>query len=152
MAGKLEDLEAVRATVAGVAHHIDAKRWPELRALFAAEVETDYTSLFGGAPERQSGDALVARWQGLLGPVACQHLLGPIVVALESDTATARCHVRAMHDVPAAPSGPHWELLGHYVFELRRQEDGFLITKMKLEGLLQTGNLKLLAEASARAG
>ena len=52
--------DAVRATITAVAHHIDAKRWTELRALYAADVDTDYNSLFGGTPQRQSGDALVA--------------------------------------------------------------------------------------------
>ena len=35
-----EETETVRTIVASVAHHIDAKSWPELQALYAAEVET----------------------------------------------------------------------------------------------------------------
>jgi len=53
-----------------------------------------------------------------------------------------------MHYVAKAPGGEHWEVLGHYVFELSRAGAGWQITKMTLETLLQTGNSKLLAEAA----
>ena len=60
MARDVDEADSVRSVVTGVAHHIDAKRWAELRALYADEVRTDYTSLFGGEPQTQSGDALIA--------------------------------------------------------------------------------------------
>lgn len=41
-------IQMIQATVARVSHCIDAKRWDDLRALFADEVDSDYTSLFGG--------------------------------------------------------------------------------------------------------
>jgi hypothetical protein len=53
------ELETIRDTVTRVTHEIDGKRWPELRRLYADEVRTDYTSLFGGAPAKQTGDALI---------------------------------------------------------------------------------------------
>ena len=142
--------DSVRDVVAGVVHHIDMKRWNELRALYADEVRTDYTSLFGGTPQTQSGDALIAGWRGALERVTTQHLLGPVVVELAGTFATARCHVRAMHHASGAPGGEQWEVLGHYVFSVRNGASGWKITDMKLETLLQTGNTKLLAEASAR--
>ena len=144
-----EQADSVRDVVAGVVHHIDMKRWDELRALYADEVRTDYTSLFGGTPQVQSGDALIAGWRGVLEKVKTQHVLGPIVVEFEGAGTTARCHVRAMHYAPLAPSGEHWEVLGHYVFSLKSGPSGWKISEMKLETLLQTGNPKLLAEAAA---
>ncbi len=145
----LEDAEAIRAVVANVAHHIDAKRWAELRALYAETVETDYTSLFGGTPQMQQGDVLIASWRGVLAKVRTQHLLGPIEVSISGAAAVARCHVRALHQAANAPSGELWEVLGHYLFELSSvaaATEDWKITKMKLETLLQTGNTKLLAE------
>lgn len=139
----------VRTVIAGVVHDIDGKRWSQLRARFAAEVETDYTSLFGGAPVRQSGDALIAGWRDALGRVATQHLLGPIEVRLAGERATAWCHVRALHHVAGAPGGELWEVLGHYRFELARGDAGWAIAGMTLDTLLQTGNRQLLAEARA---
>jgi hypothetical protein len=143
------DSEAVRSIVAGVAHHIDRKHWTELRALFADEIETDYTSLFGGTPQRQAGDALIAGWRGILEKVSTQHLLGPIEVRLDGKSAHAFCHVRALHQAPKAKSGELWEVLGHYHFELSSKGSHWQITRMKLETFLQTGNAGLLAEASA---
>ena len=105
------DADAIRSIVAAVAHHTDAKRWKELRALYAQEVETDYTSLFGGTVQRQSGDELIPVWQGALGNVATQHLLGPIDVRLDGSTAKAACHVRAIHLAKGAPGGEQWEVL-----------------------------------------
>ena len=146
-----EEIEAIRTIVASVAHHIDGKRWADLRALYAATVAIDYTSLFGGTPQKQSGDDLIAGWRGVLQNVATQHLLGPIDAKISGSTAKASCHVRAMHQAPAAPGGELWEVLGHYLFDLTRGASGWKIVRMKLETLLQTGNRNLLAEASASA-
>ena len=141
----------VRSVIAGVVHDIDAKRWRELRARFAAEVDTDYTSLFGGEPVRQAGDALIAGWRSVLAGVATQHLLGPIEVHVVGERATAECHVRALHHVAGAPGGELWEVLGHYRFELARERAGWAIARMALDTLVQTGNRQLLAEAAARS-
>jgi hypothetical protein len=143
-----EETEAVRSIVASVAHHIDAKQWSALQALYASEVETDYTSLFGGTPQSQSNEALVAGWRGILTRVRTQHLLGPITVTSTGAIATARCHVRALHQVENLPGGDEWEVLGHYVFELARQDRGWRIRRMKLETFAQTGNRNLIAEAT----
>lgn len=141
--------EQVRDHVAAVVHHIDAKRWNELRALYAEQVRTDYTSLFGGSPQQQAGDALIAGWRGVLERVSTQHLLGPITVRFEAQSATALCHVRALHHAPGAPGGEQWEVLGHYTFSLRQTDAGWKIEAMKLDTVIQTGNAKLLAEAAA---
>lgn len=142
------DVESVQSTVARIAHHLDAKRWDDLRALYADEVDTDYTSLFGGAPQRQRGDDLIAGWRRALGKVTTQHLLGPIDVALSGASASAACHVLAGHHAPGAPGGEEWTVAGHYEIALAKQGDAWRITKMKLETFRQTGNQQLLAEAA----
>jgi hypothetical protein len=142
------ELTELQAIVANVAHHVDAKRWAELRALYADQIDTDYTSLFGGTPQRQAADALIGGWRTALARVATQHLLGPIAVSLRGAQATAHCHVRAMHFVAGAAGGESWEVLGHYVFELTRGEAGWKIAGMTLETYLQLGNPKLLQEAT----
>lgn len=147
MSTPLDPLESVRAVITGLVHHIDAKRWAALRELFAPQVTTDYTSLFGGTPQTQAAEALVESWRGSLAKVTTQHLLGPIHVHLEGDSAAATCHVRAMHFAEAAPGGEHWEVLGHYVFALGRAKEGFRIQHMTLQTQLQLGNRNLLTEA-----
>jgi hypothetical protein len=145
-----DQVPLIQAVVARVAHHIDGKRWDDLRRLYADEVETDYTSLFGGSPQRQRGDDLIAGWRGVLGRVSTQHLLGPIDVTVDLDSATADCHVRAWHLAPGAPGGEEWVVAGHYRFGLVRADRVWRIAFMKLETLHQTGNRNLLAEAAAR--
>jgi len=139
---------AVRAVVTSLPHNLDFKRWPEVRKLFADRVQSDYTSLFGGAPQEQTAEELVGGWEKALGRVATQHLLGPIDVRIDGDKATAQCHVRAIHVAEAAPGGAEWEAIGHYVFGLTRQGDGWRVQAMTLQMLMQTGNRKLLEEAS----
>jgi hypothetical protein len=144
MSAEVVELQAI---VANVAHHVDAKRWAELRTLYADEIDVDYTSLFGGTAERKAADAVVGGWRDVLGKVATQHLLGPIDVVVRGPHATARCHVRATHVLAGAAGGSTWEVLGHYVFELARGEPGWKIVGMKLETFLQLGNLQLLQSA-----
>ena len=143
------ELSAVRDTVTRVTHEIDAKRWAELRQLYADEVRSDYTSLFGGTPMKQTGDALIAGWKSVLAKVRTHHQLGPIDVQLSDGAATATCQVRALHQTDAAPGGGEWEVLGHYVFELSKREGGvWKIHGMTLLTRIQTGNTKLLEEAA----
>ena len=81
-------------------------------------METDYTSLFGGAPQRQRADDLVAGWEKALAAVSTQHLLGPIDVELQGSWAVAECHVRAWHQAKGMADGDEWVVGGHYVFGL----------------------------------
>jgi len=141
------DREQIEHAVLGVVHHIDHKRWRELRACFADQVTTDYTSLFGGSPATQPANALIALWRETLSAVTTQHLLGPVALTLTGDRAEASCHVRAMHHAPAARSGSDWEVLGHYHFELARSGDTFNITHLTLSTFHQLGNRNLLQEA-----
>jgi hypothetical protein len=143
-----EEIAAIQSVVARIAHHIDAKRWDELRRLYADEVETDYTSLFGGTPQRQRGDDLIAGWRGALASISTQHLLGPIDVTIDGASATAECHVRAWHLARGTPGGDEWVVAGHYHFALARGDGTWRITAMKLETLQQRGNRNLLAEAA----
>jgi SnoaL-like domain len=89
------EADRVRALVTVVVHEIDSKRWTELTNLFAPRVETDYTSLFGGTPQTQTREELVAGWRAALERVTTQHLLGPIDLFVEGSGAAASCRVRA---------------------------------------------------------
>ena len=146
----MSDIDAIRSVVARVAHTIDRKDWDALAALYADEVETDYTSLFGGAPARQAAGDLIAGWTAALANVSTQHLLGPIDVDVAGARAVAECHVRAWHLAEGAPGGDEWVVGGHYVFGLEREARGWRITRMKLETLQQTGYRRLLEEAAAK--
>jgi hypothetical protein len=121
-------------------HAIDRLDWAGVRAELADELETDYTSLFGGEPARQTGDELVAQWRGLLpGFTATQHLLGPVL----TDGDRVEAHVRAYHRV----EDREWLVAGHYVARLA----GGRIAALTLQTYYQDGDLDLPAVATERA-
>ena len=139
------EIEKVQSVVVRITHHIDAKQWPELRALYAEVVETDYTSL--GAPRAtEPADDLIARWKKALGSVTTQHLLGPIDVSIHGNSARAECHVRASHHAPGLAGGDTWIVIGHYGIDLIRLAETWQIAKMQLLTFQQEGNTKLLEE------
>jgi len=153
MSQDVVEVLAVQAVVTRVAHYLDARRWKELAALFADEVETDYTALFGGDVQKESAEDLVLKgWQSLLSPLdATHHLLGPIEVEVKRKTAHAECHFQAYHLASRAKSGPDWTIAGHYVFTLHRSFGGvWKIEKLILSPSYQTGNRQLLSEAGGK--
>jgi hypothetical protein len=143
-------VEAVQAVVARVAHHIDARAWADLRALYADRVTVDYRSLFGGEVQARDGDALIDGWRSVLATVSTQHLLGPIDVTVDGERATARCHVRAWHCAAGLAGGDEWVVAGHYTFGLQRTGGRWAIDAMRLDTFHQSGNRALLAEAAAQ--
>jgi hypothetical protein len=90
-------------------HAIDRLDWSTVRACFADELVTDYTSLWGGEAEILAADGLVSRWQEFASTLAAtQHLTGPIFV----QDGHAETHVVAHHWLPG---GDLWIVHGHYV-------------------------------------
>jgi hypothetical protein len=146
--------EAIRAVVARIANTIDTRRWTELRALFADEVTTDYTSLFGGDVQIQSGDALIAAWRQMLSPLdATQHLTGAIDVQRRGTVAVAECNVRGYHISARAVGGSEWMVAGQWIIEMMafgESKSGaqWLVTRMTLRTFYQTGNRDLLTQAA----
>jgi hypothetical protein len=140
--------EAIRAVVARIANTIDTRRWTELRALFADEVTTDYTSLFGGDVQRQAGDALIAAWRQMLSPLdATQHLTGAIDLQRRGTVAVAECNVRGYHVSARAAGGSEWIVAGQWIIEMTGSGGRWLVTRMTLRKFYQTGNRDLLAQA-----
>lgn len=147
-----DDRRAVADAVAYVAYHADARDWAALRALYADTVQVDYTSLAGGQPSAVPADGLIAGWRELLpGFDLTQHMLGPVVVRVDGDRATARTHVRALHRIAGARGGEDWIVGGHYTYRLVRRGGGWLITDHTLGGAYQEGNRGLPALARSRA-
>ncbi len=148
---EIERESQARTVVARLANRIDVREWDELRTLFADEVTTDYTSLFGGEIQRQSGDALVDMWRTVLSPLdATQHLVGAIEVRPEGKGMVAECHVRGYHIAAGTPGGDEWMIAGQWLIRLAEKAGAWLVTHMTLRTLYQTGNRELLAQAGHR--
>jgi hypothetical protein len=96
-------------------HAIDALDWVTVRNSFADEVTVDYTSLWGGEPEKLPADELITRWTEFAsGLAATQHQTGPVVVS----NGRAETHVVAHHWLPEARGGDTWTVHGHYIARL----------------------------------
>jgi hypothetical protein len=132
---------------------VDARDWESARGCFADTVSVDYSSLFGGAPEKLAADVLIERWRGLLpGFDATQHITGPVLVsALAPNNAAARTAVRGYHYVKGAPGGEIWVVAGHYQMRFAKIDGAWRITALTLEAAYQEGNLDLPNLASRRA-
>jgi hypothetical protein len=129
-------------------HAIDDRAWPAVRAGLANQVSSDYTSLFGGTPERLAADALVTRWQGLLpGFDGTQHLLGPLVIEQTGNDATVACNVRAYHHLGQST----WLVAGRYFLTLRRLDGTWRVAGIILHTTYEEGDRSLTSQASARA-
>jgi hypothetical protein len=129
-------------------HAVDDRDWPAVRAGLTDEVSTDYTSLFGGEPERLAADALVTRWQGLLpGFDGTQHLLGPLVITTTGDDAAVDANVRGYHHL----DGSTWLVAGRYDLTLRREDGTWRVAGIVLHTTYQDGDRSLPGQASDRA-
>jgi len=125
-------------------HAIDLRDWQTVRDSLGDEVRTDYSSLFGGAPETVPADELVARWRSIvLGCTATQHQSSPVVTTVD----TLTTHVVAYHWLDDAPGGDTWVVHGRYVAKLTEGK----ITELTLQTFRQTGNRDLPSLATARA-
>ncbi len=150
----MNDSIAIPELVTRMLFAVDTLDWAGVRAAFADEVHIDYTSLFGGSPERLPVDELIGRWRGLLpGFSGTQHLTGPIAVTFSgADEAVAETHVRAYHYVDGVPDGT-WVVVGHYTIPVRRDAAGWKITGVRLDVIRQEGKVDLSAVAErARDG
>jgi hypothetical protein len=125
-------------------HAVDDRDWTAVRAGLADDVDTDYTSLFGGEPERMPADVLVERWRGLLpGFDGTQHLLGPLVA---TPTGEVTCDVRGYHRL----DGATWMVAGRYRLALLRDGDRRRIRSIVLHVTYEDGDRSLTETAAAR--
>ena len=136
-------------------HGVDTLDWGTVRACFDSEIATDYTSLWGGEPEKLTPDDLLASWEPFAtGFDATQHLTGPIaVVRADGDTATCVTTVRAYHHIVAGDrEGPvgTWMVSATYDIGLHRTPDGWKITAVTLNLAYEDGSRDLVDLARAR--
>jgi hypothetical protein len=132
--------------VAAVGLLVDARNWDELTELFAPDVESDYTSLFGGEPRVCSREELVEGWAHFLqGFTRTEHLIGVPRVAITTGFARADAPVVAWHilEDPALGSNTTWLVGGRYEFVFVRLDGGWRIGELTLAAAWAQGNLDL---------
>src|SRR5260370_13153421 len=82
---------------------LDSRDWPLFRSCFVNEVETDFTSVFGGAPRKVSADKWTdAARRTISGLAATQHMITNHVITVNGDDATRVAYVPS-RSLPAQP-------------------------------------------------
>jgi len=130
---------------------LDSRDWPLFRSIFADEIETDFSSVFGGEPRKVSAD----RWteaarRSVGGLAATQHMITNHVITVTGDEATCVAYVQARHYLPNDKGEDTQTMFGYYTSRFIRTSAGWKIRACKLTLTWQTGNWGIFAMASAR--
>jgi SnoaL-like domain len=147
------DLRTVQDIVIRYGRFIDDRDWAGLASIVADTIDLDFTSLWGGAPEKVSGADLVARWRAMSeGLDTTQHLITGILPTIEGDTVTAVANLVAVHRRDGAPGDPLWTVGGTYRFSLRRADRSWVIDGLSLRVAWVTGNQAVITGQGAPDG
>ena len=130
---------------------LDSRDWALFRSIFTDEIETDFTSIFGGEPRKLTAD----RWteaarRSVGGLAATQHMITNHVITVTGDDATCIAYVQARHYLPNDKGEDTQTMFGYYTNRLVRTPAGWKIRACKLTLTWQTGNWGIFAIASAR--
>ena len=130
---------------------LDSRDWSLFRSCFVDEIETDFTSVFGGDPRKVSAE----RWteaarRSLSGLKATQHMITNHVITIAGDDATCIAYVQARHFLPNDSGDSTQTMFGYYTNRFIRTSAGWKIRACKLTLTCQTGNPHIFTLASAR--
>lgn len=131
----VSDRDIIIETITRLFWHTDHHNWDEVKAVFAAEVLLDYTSLQGGEPATLKPDEIVGGWSEHFASVpAHQHLVGNYLVDVDDARATVSAQFIATHQY----EDRMWTLGGDYVFRLGRVGSGWRIEAMTMNAVWQS--------------
>jgi 3-phenylpropionate/cinnamic acid dioxygenase small subunit len=130
---------------------LDSRDWRLFRSCFTDEIETDFTSVFGGEARKVNAD----RWteaarRSLSGLAATQHMITNHVITVDGDAATCIAYVQARHFLPNDSGDSMQTMFGYYTNRFVRTPAGWKIRACKLTLWWQTGNPQIFTLASAR--
>ncbi len=130
---------------------LDSRDWLLFRSCFTNEIETDFTSVFGGEPRKVSAD----RWteaarRSIIGLAATQHMITNHPITVAGENATCVAYVQARHYLPNDSGDSTQTMFGYYTNRFIRTSAGWKIRACKLTLTWQTGNPQIFTLASAR--
>jgi len=141
------DQARARMPVAAMPVLADLQDWERLERCFGEGVTVDYSSLWGGEPQKLNRADLLAQWQALLpGFDATQHQLGPVTIEVDGDEAVAEAKIVATHLL----EGRGWIVEGRYDCRLVRAGDGWRIAALAYVHERESGDRDLTDRAKAR--
>jgi hypothetical protein len=141
------DEARIAGVISAVAVYADNRDFRPLQRFFAPETTIDYTSLWGGEPQRLVPSALMDAWAGLLpGFDATRHELSDIQIQISDNAAAAQARVRATHWL----GDRTWVVAGSYDYALVRVDTGWQVSRLTLHLADESGDRKIVEEAAAK--
>ncbi len=148
----IEDRYQVETAISRLGRLVDDRDWDGLHGLLTDVVEVDYTSLWGGEPEKLAREVLIGRWRDLLGRLeATQHVITDILPEISGDTATAAANVVAVHRRTVPTGGPLWTVGGTYRVRLVRSGGTWRIESITLNAAWTDGNTAIMTDPGTEA-
>ena len=144
------DPESARviAVVSSIPLAVDLGRYDLAEDAFAPEIVIDYTSLWGGEPQRTTPRALMDAWRGLVpGFDATRHELRDVEALVDGDAAEASALVDGRHWIGDAI----WRPVGVYRWTLEKRDGRWKVTAMTFTLTQEFGDRGLVAIAAERA-
>ena len=146
-AGDPESAKVI-AVVSSIPLAVDLGRYDLAEAAFAPEVLMDYTSLWGGEPQRMTAAALMDAWRALVpGFDATRHEIGAVEASVDGDAAQATAVVDGRHWIGEAL----WRPIGLYRWSLAKSSGRWRVTAMTFAMTQEFGDRGLVAVAAERA-
>ena len=138
----------VIAVVASIPLAVDLGRYDLAEDAFAPEILIDYTSLWGGEPQRTTPAALIEAWRGLVpGFDATRHELVDVAAEVDGERATATARVDGRHWIGDAL----WRPIGVYRWSLVHRHGRWRVVAMTFDLTEEIGDRGLVAVAQKRA-
>lgn len=142
------DTARVISVVRSIPLAVDLARYDLAEAAFAPQITIDYTSLWGGEPQRMTPAELMDGWRGIVpGFDATWHELADVRADVHEAEATATAHVDARHWIGTRL----WRPIGTYHWTLRKLDGTWKVTSMRFAMTQEIGDRALAAEATERA-
>ena len=135
---------------------IDTRDWELHRSIFTDEIESDFSTLGGGASAGAvalTADAWVDGLKALMpGFAATQHSMTNPRVTIDGDAATVVMYMQAEHYLIDGNGEPQfWSIAGYYTDQLVRRGDTWKIRKVQLTVTWQRGDQAIMGIAMERA-
>jgi len=146
-AGDAESAKVI-AVVSSIPLAVDLGRYDLAESAFAPDIVIDYTSLWGGEPQRTTPAALVEAWRDLVpGFDATRHELRDVEARVDGESAQATALVDGRHWLGDAL----WRPIGVYRWTLQKRDGLWKVTDMTFAMTQEIGDRGLVAVASERA-
>jgi len=148
-----EDKLAVAECVYRYATGVDTRDWVMYRAVFADEVEFDFSSY---EPERQPVTMAADDWVAGVKPLfeglaATQHMMSNPLVELAGDRGQITMYVRAHHVFNPEDSESYYTIGGYYRNRLVREHGNWKLVRVQLNVTWRLGHPEIM-EAARAAG